>query len=75
MTPRLVPEWLNKLCADAATSEVQVVTIDKNQDRERSIDENLRRVFDETLEQGVPDRFKDLLSQLKEQDSKQSRAE
>ncbi len=47
----------------------------KSEDRERSIDENLRRVFDETLEQGVPDRFKDLLSQLKEQETKQSSAE
>lgn len=46
----------------------------KNDDRERSIDENLRKVFDETLEQGVPDRFKMLLSQLKEQDSRQGTA-
>jgi len=36
-----------------------------------SIDENLRKVFDETLEQGVPDRFKMLLDQLKDQDAKQ----
>lgn len=43
----------------------------KNEDHARSIDENLRRVYEETLEQGVPDRFKALLSQLKEQDSGQ----
>lgn len=41
----------------------------KNDDRERAIDENLKRVFDQTLEEGIPDRFKTLLSQLKEQDS------
>lgn len=39
-------------------------------DPERVIDENLKRVFNETLDEGIPDRFKDLLSQLKEQDSK-----
>jgi len=32
------------------------------------IDQNLRRVFDETLEEGIPDRFKDLLAQLKQQE-------
>lgn len=46
----------------------------KKDDRERSIDENLRKVFDETLEQGVPDRFKMLLNQLKEQDAGQGTA-
>lgn len=40
----------------------------KKDERERFIDENLRKVFDETLEQGVPDRFKILLSQLKQQE-------
>ena len=32
------------------------------------IDENLKRVFNETLDEGIPDRFKDLLDQLKKQD-------
>ncbi|WP_366523804.1 NepR family anti-sigma factor [uncultured Roseobacter sp.] len=32
------------------------------------IDENLKRVYEEALEEGVPDRFKDLLNALKEQD-------
>ena len=41
----------------------------KNDDRERVIDENLKRVFDETLEEGIPDRFKNLLEQLKRQDA------
>ncbi|MEP5731337.1 MAG: NepR family anti-sigma factor [Sulfitobacter sp.] len=40
-------------------------------DREQSIDENLRKVFDQTLDEGIPDRFRNLLSQLKEQDSGQ----
>lgn len=36
------------------------------------IDDNLKRVFQETLSEEVPDRFKDLLAQLKQQDSKAS---
>ena len=38
--------------------------------REGVIDENLRRVFNETIEEGIPDRFKDLLNQLKQQENK-----
>lgn len=34
-----------------------------------TIDENLKRVYDDMLNQDVPDRFKDLLAQLKAQDS------
>ncbi len=33
-----------------------------------TIDENLKRVYDDMLSQDVPDRFKDLLAQLKAQD-------
>jgi hypothetical protein len=36
---------------------------------ERVIDENLKRVFQQTLEEGIPDRFKNLLEQLKAQES------
>ncbi|AXI40547.1 NepR family anti-sigma factor [Sulfitobacter sp. SK011] len=43
----------------------------KKDERERVIDENLKRVFDETLDEGIPDRFKLLLDQLKQQDAKQ----
>jgi hypothetical protein len=39
-------------------------------ERERVIDENLKRVYNEALEEGIPDRFKDLLNQLKQQDDK-----
>lgn len=46
----------------------------KKNERERAIDDNLKKVFDQTLEEGIPDRFKDLLSQLKQQDSEQSSA-
>lgn len=35
---------------------------------EQQIDENLRRVYREQLEEGIPERFQDLLRQLKEQD-------
>lgn len=34
------------------------------------IDENLKKVYNETLDAGIPDRFKNLLEQLKEQDDK-----
>ncbi len=39
-----------------------------NDERERFIDENLRRVYEETVDEGIPDKFKDLLNKLKEQD-------
>lgn len=32
------------------------------------IDENLRRVYEETVDEGVPDRFRVLLDALKQQD-------
>ncbi|MCZ4353960.1 NepR family anti-sigma factor [Roseovarius aestuarii] len=34
----------------------------------QQIDDNLRRVFREKVEEELPDRFKDLLAQLKQQD-------
>ncbi|TMM50608.1 NepR family anti-sigma factor [Sulfitobacter sabulilitoris] len=37
--------------------------------RESVIDENLKRVYEEALDEGIPDRFKDLLDQLKQQDA------
>lgn len=33
-----------------------------------AIDNNLKRVFQKTVDEDVPDRFKDLLAQLKAQD-------
>jgi hypothetical protein len=36
--------------------------------RSNVIDDNLRRVYEEALQEGVPDRFRDLLAALKEQD-------
>tara|TARA_R100000306_G_scaffold51578_1_gene48544 strand:- start:286 stop:540 length:255 start_codon:yes stop_codon:yes gene_type:complete len=53
----------------AVKLEGMLVQSDNRDDREKVIDENLRRVFDETLEEGIPDRFKELLSQLKKQES------
>ncbi|MHA6345799.1 NepR family anti-sigma factor [Roseivivax sp. CAU 1761] len=35
------------------------------------IDDNLKRVYQDMLDEKVPDRFLDLLSQLKAQDDKQ----
>lgn len=41
--------------------------------RDTAIDENLKRVFQPTLEEDVPDRFKDLLAQLKEKEGNSGR--
>ncbi|QUJ75954.1 regulator [Sulfitobacter albidus] len=46
-----------------------MVDQDEKKPSEGIIDENLRRVYNETVEEGIPDRFKDLLDQLREQDS------
>lgn len=35
------------------------------------IDENLKKVFQETLDEEVPDRFRDLLERLRQKESKQ----
>ncbi|MBR9762261.1 MAG: hypothetical protein GYB53_01640 [Rhodobacteraceae bacterium] len=39
---------------------------------DRGVDDNLRRVFQSTLEEDIPDRFKELLSQLKDKESSTS---
>ncbi len=36
----------------------------------RDIDENLKRVFDDALEEEIPDRFKQLLAELKAKEAK-----
>lgn len=38
---------------------------------EEVIDENLRRVYQEAVDEGIPDRFKTLLDQLKDQEKDQ----
>ncbi|MFC4667949.1 NepR family anti-sigma factor [Seohaeicola nanhaiensis] len=35
------------------------------------IDENLKRVYQEALQEQVPDRFKDLLEKLRQKEAKQ----
>ncbi len=42
---------------------------------EEQIAENLQRVYRQRAEEEVPDRFRDLLRMLKEQDQQQDRAE
>ncbi len=41
----------------------------------QQIDENLKRVFQEQVEEQLPDRFKDLLAQLKKQDVQKDQCE
>ncbi len=52
-----------KMCADMNETE------DKAR-LQAQIDENLKRVYQEALEQDVPDRFKDLIEQLRQKDAK-----
>ncbi|MGI3169343.1 NepR family anti-sigma factor [Pseudooceanicola sp. C21-150M6] len=40
----------------------------------RQIDENLKRVYQQRVEEELPDRFKDLIAKLKDQDRKDSNA-
>ncbi|WP_425092150.1 NepR family anti-sigma factor [Tropicimonas sp. S265A] len=39
---------------------------------DRQIDENLKRVYEDTLKEELPDRFLDLLAQLKEKEGSKS---
>ncbi len=39
---------------------------------DQQIDENLKRVYQEIIEEQVPDRFQDLLNQLRAQDNQRS---
>lgn len=41
---------------------------------ERMIDENLQKVYRETLEQDVPDRFRSLLDKLREKDDEKNKS-
>lgn len=43
-----------------------------NQSRKEAIDANLRRVFQPTLEEDVPDRFHDLLKELQQKELEKS---
>jgi hemerythrin-like domain-containing protein len=43
-----------------------------NNDMDRQIDENLRRVYQDAAKDPVPDRFAQLLEQLRQQDEGQS---
>jgi hypothetical protein len=47
------------------------VANEQKNDQQNVIDENLRKVFDATLEEGIPDRFRDLLEQLRQQETSQ----
>ena len=40
--------------------------------RDSVIDQSLRRVYEEALDEGIPDRFKDLLDKLKQQENEES---
>jgi hypothetical protein len=50
-----------------------LMQLGQNDDQERFIDENLRRVYEETVDEGIPDKFKDLLKKLKDQEKNNGR--
>ena len=41
----------------------------KSSSVDRQIDENLRKVYQKTIDEQLPDRFTELLKQLKDQDA------
>ncbi len=43
--------------------------VDDDKNRSMQVDDNLRRVYNDILEEDVPERFKELLSRLKEQET------
>jgi predicted metal-dependent hydrolase len=43
---------------------------EKERNLDQQIDENLRRIYRERLEEAVPDRFEELLRRLRQQDGK-----
>jgi hypothetical protein len=45
---------------------------DNRQRFEAMIDDNLKRLYSDLVQEELPDRFKDLLSQLKDQDTSAS---
>lgn len=54
----------------------QDLMMDRDRDQshlEQQIDDNLRKVFQRTMEEEVPDRLTSLLQQLKDQDSQDDR--
>ncbi|MEM9583778.1 MAG: NepR family anti-sigma factor [Pseudomonadota bacterium] len=44
----------------------------KKQRFEALVDDNLKRLYSDLVQEELPDRFKDLLSQLKDQDTQKS---
>ncbi len=44
----------------------------KKQRFEALVDDNLKRLYSDLVQEDLPDRFKDLLTQLKDQDGKSS---
>lgn len=46
---------------------------DKDSNLEQQIDENLRKVYQKTLQEEVPDRLVSLLRQLRDQDGQDGR--
>jgi len=63
----LKTRWLTK--AGKHFMLMQMVQDDRKTRLDQQIDENLRKVYQSRIEEDVPDRFRDLLRRLKEQES------
>jgi hypothetical protein len=59
---RLFPPSTQKIGARIMTAKRTTSEVDQQ------IDENLKRVYDDVLNEAVPDRFHDLIAQLKDAD-------
>ncbi|WP_342742184.1 NepR family anti-sigma factor [Sulfitobacter marinus] len=68
----LVPHGVQKYMSKSGKMSMQ---LGNNEEKERFIDENLRRVYEETMDEGIPDKFKDLLNKLKEQEKSGGKSE
>lgn len=65
MRLREVADWH---FADIKGLSVNMAQTGKNRKGDKVIDENLKRVYEEAMQEGVPDRFRELLDALKQQD-------
>ena len=66
MTKRLVPS--KRIKASRRKMIVIMPDTDPKANLRQQIDQNLKRVYQDALQEEVPDRFKDLLAQLREKE-------
>jgi len=68
IAPRLVLIYIAKSAPDQRKEVFNMPDSDPKAKLHQQIDRNLKRVYQEALEEEVPDRFKDLLAKLRDKD-------